>query len=329
MKKKVFLVSMLLIASLLQFSNTVFAGDESDPEIIDEKEDLFGPWAEPGTQDHYAYIDIVSAWFTEDENEPDYLSLYLKVRNFVYVQLRAIYSLHWEHDGTEYAAGSHTHTYGAYKVFIAGVSRSGNYLSINGEYDEDNNIISFKVPKFLVGNPGQGDVLSMTDAWTALRYRAEILTLLHGSGELIKDWAGYGRDYTVQYDSIGVPYMHRIFGPASVIPGNENNFNFEATDPQGEDIYFYVDWGDGSVEEWAGPFSSENPEIFTHIWDEQGAYTVRAKAKDTNGYESEWVELDLTVSHSRSRFNILENLANRFPVVKHILKYIFDRPLSL
>ena len=262
-------------------------------------------------------------------DEPDYLFLYLKVKDLEFKKLRAIYAMHWEHKGVSYAAGVHTHTFGEYQVFIAGNSDDHIYLRINGDFDLENNIVFFKVPKILIGSPEQGDILTSTDAWTALRYRAELLTLLHGEGELIKDWAGYGRDYTIQYKSIGVPYMHRIFGPASLLPGFEMEYSFEATDPQGEDIYFYIDWGDGSIEDWVGPFSSGDPEQFIHTWEDQGSYTIKAKAKDTNGYESDLVEFDLTVTNSRTKSVMLENFLNRFPLIKQIIKTILNRPLLL
>ena len=92
--------------------------------------------------------------------------------------------MHGEYKGVSYAAGVHTHTFGEYQVFIAGNSDDNEYLRINGEFDFGNNIVFFKVPKILVGSPEQGDILTSTDAWTALRYRAELLTLLHGDGEI-------------------------------------------------------------------------------------------------------------------------------------------------
>ena len=328
MKIKIFLVCTLLITSVLQFSSMVFAGDESDPEIVDEEFDLFGPWADPSSQPQYSYIDIDSAWFTEDENEPDYLFLYEKVQDFEYKKLRSIYSMHWEHDGTTYAAGTHTHTYGAYKVFISGKSR-GEYFNINGDFDPDTNIVLYRVPKLLVGNPGKGDVLTNTEAWAALRYRAELLTLIYGEGELIKDWAGYGRDYTVQYDSIGVPYIHRIFGSSAIKPNKEYIYNFEATDPQEEEVYFYIDWGDGTIQDWTGPFSSDDPEIFTHTWTESGSYLIKAKAKDTNGYESDWAEFDIAVAKSRTRQMPFINLLMKHPIILSIIKLISNKLVAL
>ena len=320
---------MLLIVSLLQFSMTALSGDEDDPEVVDEENDLFGPWAKPNLDpDEYSYLDIISAWFSENYDEPDYLNLYLKVRDLRFEQLRAIYVMHWEYNGVEYAAGVHTHTLGTYQVFIAGVSRE-EYFTINGDFDLENNIVHFKVPKALIGYPAKGGTLTNTDAWNALRNKIEILTLLFGDGELIKDWAGYGRDYVIQYESLGIPYMHRIFGPSNVNPNNEMTYNFEATDPQGEAVYFYIDWGDGTVDEWVGPYSSDDPMQLSHTWTEYGPYTIRSKAKDVNGFESDWAEYGVSVIKARSYHSLLQNFLMKYPAITLIFKAFFNRALDI
>jgi hypothetical protein len=307
---------------LLNVSITALAGDENNPEITDEEDDLFGPWAKPEDMDKYDYLDIISAWFTENPDEPDYLYLYSKVKDFKFEQLRAIYAMHWEFEGAEYSTGTHTHTYGDYQVFIAGISRT-EYFTINGDFDEENNIVFFKVPKSLVGYPQQGDVLTQTDAWNALRTRMELLTLLSGDGELIKDWAGYGRDYIIQYDCLGVPYMHRLFGETVVTAGTEAICNFEATDPQGEDVYFYVDWGDGTIDEWVGPYPSDEPIVLSHAWNEHGSSIIKAKARDINGYESEIAELVVSVVKSRAYESLFSNIFARYPFLYQIIRLLF------
>jgi hypothetical protein len=230
--------------------------------------------------------------------------------------------MHWEYDGVVYATGVHAHTYGDYQVFIAGNSDIDNYYEMHGEFDLEKNIVFFKVPKSLVGNPKQGDVLTQTDAWAALRHRVAFLSLIFGDGELIKDWAGYGRDYVVQYDSVGAPFMHRIFGSTGIKPGYEINYNFQATDPEGEDVYFYVDWGDGSVEEWVGPYPSGEPILLGHTWTEQGSYTIRGKAKDVNGYESDWAEHEINVIKSRAYNGFFRVLLERYPLLSFIIKLL-------
>ena len=322
---KAIIVSTLLITLIFQVTNVSLAGDENDPEITDEEDDLFGPWAKPEDIKNYKYLDIVSAWFEEKADEPDYLFLSIKVKNFKFELLRAIYAMHWEYNGVEYATGVHTHTSGSYQVFIAGISRT-EYFTIAGSFDEENNIISFKVPKMLVGNPGKGDVLTQTDAWNALRKRIEVLTLLSGDGELIKDWAGYGRDYAVQYDSLGAPYMHRLFGEVVVRANTESYCNFQAEDPQDEEVFYYIDWGDGTIDEWIGPYESNEPINLKHIFTEHGSSTVRAKAKDSNGFESEWAELVVSVIKPKSIVqNRLDNFLLKFPLIRQFFRMISNK----
>jgi hypothetical protein len=67
MKKKIvgIFICTLLITTILPITGTILAGDEEDPEIVDEPDD-----------DVFDYLDIISAWFYEKEEEPDYLFTY-------------------------------------------------------------------------------------------------------------------------------------------------------------------------------------------------------------------------------------------------------------
>ena len=69
MRKKFFtiLVCMLFISKIITITETILAGDEENPEIIDEEED-----------DIINYLDLYSAWFDEKEDEPDFLYAYIK-----------------------------------------------------------------------------------------------------------------------------------------------------------------------------------------------------------------------------------------------------------
>jgi hypothetical protein len=65
-------------------------------------------------------------------------------------------------------------------------------------------------------------------------------------------------------------------------------FTATSTDPNGDQIYYLFDWGDGSDSGWVGPYASGEEGSATHSWDEEGTYYIKAKAKDTNGSESTW-----------------------------------------
>ena len=71
-----------------------------------------------------------------------------------------------------------------------------------------------------------------------------------------------------------------ISGPKEGDPGVEYDYTFITIDPEEDDIWLYIEWGDGDIEDWFGPFQSGEEVIMSHAWDENGAYRVRAKSKD-------------------------------------------------
>jgi len=103
--------------------------------------------------------------------------------------------------------------------------------------------------------------------------------------------------------------------------GTEYDYTFVATDPDGDDVYYYIDWNDDNVEEWIGPYGSGEEVTVSHTWDEKGTYTIRAKAKDTNDAESDWGTLEVTmpVSYNSLFLRFLERFPNAFPILRHLL----------
>ena len=91
------------------------------------------------------------------------------------------------------------------------------------------------------------------------------------------------------------PTKPTITGPTSGSPGDIINYSFKSTDPEGEQVYYWIEWGDGTVEEWLGPYKSGMEIFVSHSWAEKGTYTVKAKAKDIWDAESDWGYLDVTM----------------------------------
>ena len=67
-----------------------------------------------------------------------------------------------------------------------------------GTFDEETDIVTWKVIKSNIGDPEPGDVLTEPWAWTGLRHRFELLTVIFFLGEIAKDYA-LGNDYIIQY----------------------------------------------------------------------------------------------------------------------------------
>ena len=71
-------------------------------------------------------------------------------------------------------------------------------------------------------------------------------------------------------------------------PGVTYYFYFNADDPQNDDIYSKVLWGDGRSTGWIGPYSSNITIKRGHFWEKPGVYTIRLEVMDINGNRNEF-----------------------------------------
>ena len=105
------------------------------------------------------------------------------------------------------------------------------------------------------------------------------------------------------------------------------NYTFNATDPDRDEVYYFIDWGDQTNSSWVGPHSSGTEITEQHSWSKKGTYSIKAKAKDIYGAESEWGTLKVTMplSYNPPQFHLFEWLFERFPyafpVLRHLLGY--------
>jgi len=116
-----------------------------------------------------------------------------------------------------------------------------------------------------------------------------------------------------------------ISGPVRPKEGIEYEYAFETTDPNGDTVYYYIEWGGYSnVGEWIGPYSSGEQIILTHTWN-KGTYTIKAKAKDVYDQESEWgyLEVSIPVNQQGSQQIILQQSTN--PLFLQILGILMYR----
>ena len=79
-----------------------------------------------------------------------------------------------------------------------------------------------------------------------------------------------------------------IDGPLCGKVGVPYDYTFVTTDPNGDDVYYWIEWGDGNVEEWIGPYASGEEVIVSHTWSKKGTYTIKARAKDVHGAVGDW-----------------------------------------
>jgi hypothetical protein len=93
---------------------------------------------------------------------------------------------------------------------------------------------------------------------------------------------------SIQIGNSYPPSIPELNGPNVGRINKEYEFTAKSNDPEGDQIYYIFDWGDGTKSEWIGPFESGTEVKLTHTWAEIGNYSVKAKAKDVEGSSSRW-----------------------------------------
>jgi len=111
-----------------------------------------------------------------------------------------------------------------------------------------------------------------------------------------------------------------IKGPHSGNPGVEYDYIFVAQNYWEDPASFYIDWGDGNITDWT-EFLNEYHE--SHIWSEEGNYTIRAKNKEWDGYETGWSYFEVTMPKSRNMFFLQR--ADRFPLLNQLIIRFMER----
>ncbi|MDG6219189.1 MAG: hypothetical protein QCI00_07090, partial [Candidatus Thermoplasmatota archaeon] len=146
-------VCMLMIVTILP--STAMAGDEENPEITDDTGDAFG------------YIDIVSIWFYEQQETPEFLYVSMKINEPSEFKFQQTFAVFWRYNSIRYACSLHMgFSLTQWKHFTAGKddNKEVEHIDINGTYHVDSGIITWIIPKVYIGDPQHGDVL--TNTWS-------------------------------------------------------------------------------------------------------------------------------------------------------------------
>lgn len=113
-----------------------------------------------------------------------------------------------------------------------------------------------------------------------------------------------------------------ITGPSVGQAGKKYKYRFTTTDPEENDVFYHILWGDQQEEKWIGNYSSGEVITLSHIWEKDGKYTIMAKAKDVHGAESGWSSLNLNIPKSPVVYNILQlKIIDKLPLLKKLILY--------
>lgn len=146
---------------------------------------------------------------------------------------------------------------------------------------------------------------------------------------IMDDWiyTGWSEPLLVTAASSGntAPSAPVISGTQTGEAGNSYEYTFIAVDPDGDEVYIYIEFCEGCIEaQWHGPLASGEKLTILHSWEQQGQYTIRAKAKDISDAQSDWSTLSVIMPYysNNSILQFLDLLLQRFPYTFPILRQL-------
>ncbi len=121
-------------------------------------------------------------------------------------------------------------------------------------------------------------------------------------------------------DGNSPPDTPDIDGPNKGTAGKSYPYAFTSNDPEGLQVWYYIDWDDGSNTGWKGPYSSGLTKTFNHKWTDEGTYTIKCKAKDPYDDESSYGEFKVTLPRYKPiQSLLLLKYLERFPLIQTLL----------
>ena len=139
-------------------------------------------------------------------------------------------------------------------------------------------------------------------------------------------WDGLLHAITVVERENNPPKTPGLTGPTEGKINVDYPYTFNLTDPDGDPLFYYMEFGDGAYTGWTGSYTSETHIIKNLSWSYERTYTLRVKARDLYCAESDWGTLTVTMPYSYSpRTPLLEWLfqrfPNAFPILRHLLQW--------
>jgi C1A family cysteine protease len=147
-----------------------------------------------------------------------------------------------------------------------------------------------------------------------------LLRIVDNEGNIAEDntWAFIDNTNTAPNSPI-------LKGATEIKNGTSYEYTFHANDPDGDEVYYYLNWGDtywvGWWEGWIGPYESGERVTLENTWDEKGNYTLRVRAKDKYGAKSDWTVLKIKTAKSK-HFSPYPTFRNHLELPQQLLPFI-------
>jgi hypothetical protein len=115
-----------------------------------------------------------------------------------------------------------------------------------------------------------------------------------------------------------------LTGTVSGSINNEYVYSSVGTDDDGDLLYYFFDWGDGTDSGWIGYYGSGDECSASHVWLEEGNFEIKVKTRDLFGFESEWSDPLIVTMPKRKSQLFLELIKNNNPLLFSFLSFFLQ-----
>jgi len=113
------------------------------------------------------------------------------------------------------------------------------------------------------------------------------------------------------------PEAPTIDGPANGIPRKSYTYTFSAIDPDGDDVRFHIEWGDGESD-ITTYIPSGTDKTVLHTWGCVDTYTIYAYAEDDTGMIGPTATWTVIIPRDKSTNNVFWRLIGQFPLLQKL-----------
>lgn len=170
-------------------------------------------------------------------------------------------------------------------------------------------------------SPLSGSSTGENDIVTVIINTSDLLLGLQ-SGEINLYSNGGEGNFTISLNVDHPPDKPVINGPSSGKKNTEYTYTFFSTDPDGDDVGYCIDWGDDTAETYLGPYSSGEKATAKHSWNVSGIYTIKIKAINVYGIESDWAMYNISMPKNNAIISLLQMFVNNNQFLFKLLNYL-------
>jgi len=171
-----------------------------------------------------------------------------------------------------------------------------------------------------LGPYSSGETVTATHTWETIG-DYEIRVKAKDINEAQSDWS---EPHALTIVENQPPNKPVIDGPTKAVPFVSYEYTFITTDDDDDEVSYYIDWGDGESK-WYGPYASGELLSLQHKWKPGKTHTIKVKARDSVGDDSEWSTFTVSFSKSLQR-NQISQIINQWIgkiLLKHPIFFLF------